>query len=383
MIKKRIIKIVAFAAIFLILFTAVSEGMVVSDIKSLTNIKGFYKEPKDTLAVCLIGASETYTGYSAPLAWEEHGYTSYALSVAGVPGNLYKSIMKEAVRTQHPKLVVFEINGFLQEDSYFDRVGKMHTWLDNIPWSKNKMETIEELIPEEEQYSYYFKIATHHDNWKDPKSVVKNAMTKLAIYHNGPTIAKGFGTVTGKMNKPNSGKQTIHFTEKSKGYLDDLLQACKEEGVEQVLFVRFPHERRLQNPEVLDEVASYIEANGYPFLNLNNSFDELGIDELHDFYNAEHLNVYGMEKLTTYLGNYITEHYDVTSSHSDEVCRQWADSASRTGQLRETCKSDIDQGIYRSYSEISFYFPPRNKKEKQSRTEYYMDRLKQAIHCYF
>ena len=382
MIKKRIIKIVAFAAIFLVLFTAVSEGMVVTDLKSLTNIKGFYKEPENSLDVVMIGPSEMYTGYCAPMAWEEYGYTSYALAVGGVPGNLYKSMLKETLREQDPKVVVFELNGFIQQDDYYERAGKLHTWIDNIPWSENKIETIQEIIPEEERYSYYFKIATYHENWKQLSKVGKNIVTKLAIWCNDATIAKGFGTITSTFESKDPKDQTVYFTEKSQQIMADLLDTCKEEGVENVLFIRFPHGRGVKNPEVLDEAAAFVESYGYQCLNLNNSYEEIGLDLQHDFYNVEHLNVYGMEKMTHYLGEYITKHYDVTSEHSKEQCEQWDYCAQQTSQMRQDCKADIDQGIRRSYSEISFYFPPRNKLEKQSKTEYYMERLKQAINCF-
>ena len=165
--KARWKGILAFTGIFLVLFLVVSDIMSVSDCTSLANIRGFYMEPKNSLDVAMIGPSEFYADYSATQAWQEYGYTSYSLAVAGVPGNLYKSMLKEVQKRQSPKLVVFEVNGFLQGDDYFAREGQLHTWLDNIPWSENKIETIKEMIPENEQYSYFCKIAAAHNNWKD------------------------------------------------------------------------------------------------------------------------------------------------------------------------------------------------------------------------
>ena len=60
----------------------------------------------------MIGASEVYADYSATEAWKNYGYTSYSLGVSGAPGSLYKSMLREALTRQHPKVVVFEVNGF-------------------------------------------------------------------------------------------------------------------------------------------------------------------------------------------------------------------------------------------------------------------------------
>ena len=39
-----------------------------------------------------------------------------------------------------------------------------------------------------------------------------------------------------------SGKQKkLYFTDKSREYMTDLLEYCKAQGVEKVLFARFPH----------------------------------------------------------------------------------------------------------------------------------------------
>ena len=93
----------------------------------------------------MIGASEVYADYSATEAWKNYGYTSYSLGVSGVPGSLYKSMLREALTRQHPKVVVFEVNGFLQNDSYYDRTVKLHSWIDNIHNEENRFDTYKRL----------------------------------------------------------------------------------------------------------------------------------------------------------------------------------------------------------------------------------------------
>jgi len=84
---------------------------------NVASLQGIYKE-KNTLDVVVIGASEAYANYCAPLAYEEYGYTSYSYGVSGVPGSLYKSMVREVLDNQNPKVIVIEMNGLLQQDYY-------------------------------------------------------------------------------------------------------------------------------------------------------------------------------------------------------------------------------------------------------------------------
>lgn len=352
-------RLAGFAALFVVLFLIVSDLMSVSDCTSLANIKGFYMEPKNSIDVAMIGPSEFYADYSPTQAWQQFGYTSYSLAVAGVPGNLYKSMLKEVQKRQNPKLVVFEVNGFLQDDSYFEREGQLHTWIDNMPWSQNKIDTIREVIPEKERYAYYCSLAAAHNNWKAPEQLLGCAAVKAHMDFNGYSYTKGFGTTTKKSNKVKNCKQKkLSYTTLSQSYLNDLLTYCKDSGVKNVLFVRFPHGRKLKNPEVMDQIAQTVESYGYDFLNLNDDFDEIGIDADHDFYNVEHLNVNGMQKLTNYFGGYLTAHYDLSGAHDEKLTAYWNSCADKTASLLAECESDLDAGIERRYYELSVYLKP-------------------------
>lgn len=68
------------------------------------------------------------------------------------------------------------------------------------------------------------------------------------------------------------------------------------QNIEKVLFVRFPHQRKFENPEAIDKIGSIISEYGYDILNLNDKSKELGIDVPADYSDAEHLNINGMEK---------------------------------------------------------------------------------------
>lgn len=346
-------RFLAFTCIFLILLVIVTDVMKISESVSYANITGFYKEEKNSIDVALIGQSELYTGYSAPLAWEEFGYTSYALSGGGLPGNLYKSMLKEYLKEQSPKVVVFEINGFLHSDKKYENQGKLHTWLDNIPWSENKIETIQEVVPESEQYSYYFELASRHTNWRYPRKLIGGLWRKYLLAQRKYSYGKGFSTFTMREDVSRSKSFCPKFTEQSERYLKDLLEYCKSKNLENVLFVRFPHARGFNNLDSIERMENLIKFYGYDFLNLNESYEEIGLSLKTDFYNKEHLNVDGMEKMNSYFGKYLCDHYEVKNVHSEDQVKHWDDCARKMHEVIKKCRQDMERGEEKQYWEIS------------------------------
>ena len=136
--KKRALRAVIFLLIVVLLYSAAANVLSVNNTWDMRHIRGFYLEPQDSLDVVMLGASELYTGFSSPLAWQQYGFTSYPLAVSSMPSCLYDSMLTETMRRQTPKVVVVEINGFLYDFNQDETDTGLHKWLDNIPMSRNK-----------------------------------------------------------------------------------------------------------------------------------------------------------------------------------------------------------------------------------------------------
>lgn len=326
--KIRIIKIITFLLLLAIMLSLFSFVLCVNTKRDRIFINGFYKEPENSLDVVLIGSSELYTSYNSPLAWKEYGYTSYSFSISGMTGVLYKPALDITLDRQDPKLVVFEINGFLYDDDEFDDEATLRKLIDNMPWNSRKLEIIKELIPKEDRYSYYFPLFKYHMNFMHPRligGVLKNTIKFSKLDY---LKTKSF-SATAKIDAVSG----LYFDSrkidsKGKKCLDELLQYCNDLGLENVLFVYSPHKTLIYHTESLDYIKERVETYGYDFENFNNSYEEIGIDITKDFYNGQHLNIFGAQKYTKFLGKYITDHYDVTrDSYSKEITDEWNDCA--------------------------------------------------------
>ena len=163
--SRTAVRAIVFVLIAVLGIGLISPMLVANNDWDKRHVHGFFLEPEDSLDVVLIGASQLYTGYSAPLAWQQYGYTSYPLTVSNIPARLYGSLLTEAVNRQHPKLIVVDIDGFINDENPETLEANLRKWIDNIPWSRNRLETIRTCVPRELQTSFYFNIAKYHTNW--------------------------------------------------------------------------------------------------------------------------------------------------------------------------------------------------------------------------
>lgn len=352
----RIPGIIAFWLIAAILFVGAGRILCYNENESMVNVKGFYQEKRDSLDVVMIGPSELYADYSPPLAWKEFGYTSYNLAISGVPGNLYISMLREVLSRQNPKLIVFNVSGFYWGDSAFSDWKSMHKWFDNTPFSLKKTDEIKRVVPKDKQEEFWWDTLTYHNNWKHPVMLAKKAAINMAMTWTGTSYAKGLRTYSTSNQGVGTGQtMCMSFSQTARQYLEELLQYCRDQNLSNVLFVAAPHQSQSSDPEVLEEIGSVVEHAGYDYLNLDKQYTAMGIDAATDFIDAEHLNMYGMRRMTSYLGSYITEHYELDAEHDSKTADHWNRCYDKTEELLQQCENDMNNGITREYYEASFY----------------------------
>lgn len=326
---------------------------------NVASMQGIYKE-KNTLDVVLIGASEAYANYCAPLAYKEYGYTSYSYGVSGVPGSLYKSMVREVLDNQNPKLIVIEMNGLLQKDYYYDRQGNLHGYLDNINYGDNRDDAIEYAVEDEDKddFKTINFLNVYHNSWKDPGKCIATLFTRIGMLIEPKSNLKGYSTRAKTASTDDLDvTKSNYFTDKSKKIFDELMTYCNERGLQNVLFVRFPHMNKDTEPEIAAEITDMANGHGYKFVDFSYSKEEAGIVPVYDYYNDEHFNVRGARKFTSYFGNYLVNNYELKNNYSEELKKSWEDSVVKTEEILTRAEQDIDKNLGRNYYELSVYLP--------------------------
>ena len=319
-------------------------------------VNGFYLEKKDTIDVVFIGASEVYCDFAPGYAYEKYGFTSYPFVTQGSTVKNFTTAVKEAVRTQHPKLIVIEINGALYDEPHYSKEAYTRYFIDNIPLNENKIEFIRDHVSEN-RLEYYLPIIKYHSSWKSlPKGIIWNASV-IADDCRGYNLLKGIRTKasvhpmdrTMLLNlRPDAGQERAPLLEDAEKQLIRLLEYCKEEDLN-LLFVRFPHAVLDKERNRFGRAATagdIIRSYGFPYVSFDFLFDEIGLDPEKDFYNPEHLNIFGQEKFTEFFSEYLMKNCGITVSDLDPKTKaEWDKCAAYYEQYAELNRILLDRRI--------------------------------------
>ncbi len=244
--------------------------------------RGFHGEPKKhSLDIIVFGNSNVYSGFSPNKLFEEYGYTSYASGVARQTVDRIDKILNEAMRSQKPKVAVLDVDCL-----YFKR--------DSGP----------------DNYNFFFAPFTFHYRWK---------YLKAADFYTLPRKNKTYdihkGYVFSAKKKPLSpgnfmgGKDAAPqaIGKKNLRYLRRFLRTCRENEIEP-MFIQLPTNAPWSYARH-NYIQSVAEEEEIPFYDLNCENADFKIDYSAEFRDDQHLNVYGAERTTVYLGKLFSERF--------------------------------------------------------------------------
>lgn len=278
--------------------------------KENCNLKGspyedVLSEPTDTLDYLVIGDSECASSISPMEIWNSYGYTGYN---CGVPGQQMQDtyyMLEEVLQNQSPKVVLLETNIFYRNPKFYKKIV-------NFSGSVTKR---------------VFSIFEYHNLWK---YFSLNADSTAENTYSNPLKGLRYNTSV----EPYSKGPYIHETGNTAVidklplfYLNKIVELCDEQGIQLILY---------SVPSPLcwsyakhNRTADFAEANNLAYVDLNLHSDELGIDWSSDTRDhGDHLNFCGAKKVTNYMGEYLSQHCNLTDHRHEENYSSWNDALS-------------------------------------------------------
>ena len=319
-------------------------------------VEGFYQEERDSLDAVFIGASDIYTSFMPGRAYEKYGFTSYLLASESITSEGVITAVKEVVRTQHPSLIIIEANAFLYGDSDNEtNEAHVHKFFDNLPFSINKLNYINRKVPVDNKWEYMFPLIKYHGLWTELPDRVNMMQSNFNLDLRGYNYLKGFRTTAKvfKSDTPSLNSQLPYET----GELDldpelqqnlfDLLDYSKENNLN-VIFVRAPHyvtKDTYDRVKRSNKMESILKERGFSYYAFENNTAAIGIDDNRDFYNEDHMNVYGAIKFTDFLAEGLANDDDLKIGEQSEAQQEmWKEVSATTNRLYRYCDDLMTNG---------------------------------------
>ncbi len=310
---KKIIRSAAFLAGLAVILAVTSVIMkprnaVYNAVGVDNKTKDLKKEAEQSIDLFFFGDSESYSAFNPLQMFKEQGYTSYVCGTSLQRLCDTYALMEEFFSKQSPKVVVLETNclfrfsGTHEDDS--DAV----------------MNAFSKVIP----------VLKYHDRWK--------TYIPLKVYTNkdeNDSRFKGFRYRTAC--EPYTGGQWMHETEKvarmgenTEEYLKKIKKYTEEKGAALILVsVPSPDNWSYAKHNAVEKIA---EEYGLEFLDMNLMQDEIDIDwtkETKD--GGNHLNFAGAKKVSSYLGEYLSEKFSLPDHREEPAYDNWKKDVEDSG----------------------------------------------------
>lgn len=319
--KKELVRGIIFlilAALIFQILTTVFIPKWYGTWQSTRIVDGYYELPENSLDVVLLGSSQTIMGLSPMELYKHHGISAYSFGTEEQPMYATYYWLKEILRTHTPKVVVLDVNELIHTSSE----AAYRKAFDYMEWSEVKWEAIKTHCDEYEELSlmsYVLPLTNYHSRWDELEAADITYLTsdKTDPYL-GFVISHGTCEVEydGTPSRPEM--EADPADPEAYAYLQKIIQLCKEEKI-QLLFVKTP--RAGWNPGKHNLVVQIAQEAEVPFLDFNDKdiMAAMQFDYMADARDGSHLNIYGAEKVGAYLGDYLTEHYELPDRRGDSA----------------------------------------------------------------
>lgn len=302
---KNIVKIIVFLSLVVVLLNISSRIMVPKQNSNEAGIKyenarGFYGERKNSLDIIAIGNSDLYNAMNPLQLWHEQGIPSYVSAEPSQKIVEAYSLLKQSYQNQKPKLVILEVDELFTKSE-----------VDDIDISLS--EILKETFPVFEYHSRWKSLK--EDDFIKDKVYDQKILTRGYKYYNNILSYKG-----GKSYLKNKKKSSLTYT--TQYYLDKFIKYAQNNG-SQVLLMCCP----TANTWTLDKhnkIQKVADQYHLQFLDFNMLLDEIDFDWTNDTRDGgNHLNDFGAQKVTHYLGEYLKNQYYFQDYRTHTEYQDW------------------------------------------------------------
>lgn len=304
--RHNLIKMIAFVMVFVVIVGVL--GVAFTPKKSdpgsgitNSNARGFYGEPKNSIDVLILGDSNAYSACSPMYIWNKYGIPTYVAAEGFQNVTGASNLLDEVLTCQKPKLVVFDVN---------------------MLWTgKTTLKKVENNL---KNMAYkYLPLAQYHNRWKsmDVKEMFEAKDYTYRSVSRGQYLSMEVKPFTGQ-SKMVKTDVVEDIPEVSRVLLDKLISKCNENGIK-MMFVETPTAKSW-NYARHNAMVKYAKQKKIDFVDMNTLEGKYAIDWSTDTRDGgRHLNCEGAEKVSAYLGKYISEHYSFKDKRDLEKYVDW------------------------------------------------------------
>ncbi len=273
----------------------------------------FYHQPAQSVDLLFFGSSRSYNAFNPKVFEDMLGIRAYNLGSQFQPPLVTYFALREALKTQHPKVLVLETYWLTWEDQNLTE-----SFFAAFPYMKLSTNKISFLMAAKEyqQAPFLLPIKPWQDGLFAIPKIATNDFKRITVY-------KGYRENEGTL-VPVYGERiattTVHLETDSDPrqlrYLSDVIQLAKAQNIKVVLVTSPTRRDRLDTitnyPDIHAYVKKVAEKAGLEYFDYTLSGPDYPVFNDTDFYDSAHLNSSGSSKLSQDLARRLQKDFSVT-----------------------------------------------------------------------
>jgi len=309
------------ASCFVFLVFLIASVCLCSNVLESKEARKKYKPFFDTSTnydVLFFGTSHMWNHVLPMELWKEYGIGSYNWGYSNCTTAEDYYIMKDVVKHNTPKVIVLDLYGVIEYENYnngkyrTDRIEQQHVQFDMLPLSKNKIEGTRDIFDDYDgRDDFIWDFIMYHNRWKE---LSEDDFNYTLSPEKGSYYLSG---ISSKKYTPIEADETMEIDTVCYQYFKKILGYCSENNIE-LLCVYLPFAAEVEQQQVANTVGPLIEQYDHCYyLNmLNEGIVDYQVDNSTQ---TDHLNQSGALKVTSWLGSYLQEHYQLTDYSADAI----------------------------------------------------------------
>lgn len=331
----RSVRIVLGMLLFCTVFYLVN-GVLVRKSHYMDSIGRFLTTPDIEVDVVGFGSSHMYCTLNPIEMFRHTRLRSYVACTQQQPAEITYNYIKRVLTYHRPKVVLLETFMFFCQDAPAKiGVAVAHDALDPIPLDLDKFQLVCSSPYLADREGLIMPFLKYHSRWKE---LMCHDRGKGTISDKHDYSIMGFrlfgNVVSNEVRQINWNGEATDLDEYYVDKLNRIAQLVTSHGVQLVLLT-VPYspltdavEGRLR---AIDKMA---KEKGLFHVNLFRDFSKAGIGS-GDFHDRGHLNVWGSEKATRYIGERLLGEFDLVVNDSAETLAIWTKECRRYDAMKE------------------------------------------------
>lgn len=330
-IKEKIFFWLRAAAFLLIAGAALQYGAFVLTPKNdygICSMQNLYFQEPDSVDVLVVGTSLAYAGVNTNVLWQEYGIAAYDLCSAEQPFWVSYYYLQEALKFQHPKLIVLDAKPAIY-DRDFSREGRTILSTSGIRSPFARIQAIRACVGDEEALDFalvYPKLHSRYDQ------LTLSDFRYPADNGGRGKLWKGYieQDTTEHVQRPSlvwvDTKRNMN--DRQEEYARRIFELAGEKEIPIVL-MGFPCPDYAADHMYYNALGAVAKEYDVPFVNYNNPDLRFGLRYSSDFADWQHLNIKGSVTFSKKLGMDLQQDFGIPDRRGESKYDSYSQCAEK------------------------------------------------------